>query len=227
MALSGTRDASDTAATLTADILRKLQVTGIGESPSAEDAAAVLRAIRHMLRTWGRNGVMLWLTQDQTVTPVLATSSYALSIRSIDVLQGWRRTTGNDMPLRMFTREEYNRLPNKTSSGSPFAYYVDKDRTATNVILYPVPDASSVAADSFRFTCRVPVQDALEGSQDIDLPPEWTEAIIWNAAARLLPEYHGQDGQSVQIIMQMAKETYDILAGGDREGSLFLRPSRY
>lgn len=227
MALSGTRDDADTVASMTTDILRKLQVLQGGETASAEDANTVLRAIRHMLRTWQVQGVQLHLWVDQTVTPVAGTSSYALSIRALEIGQGWRRTSGSDTPLRMYSREEYNRLPDKAASGSPFIAFVDQDRATTNIVTYPVPDATSAANDVLYFPCKVPVQDALLVAQNIDLPPEWSEAILWNAAKRLVPEFPGQAPEATQTIMMMAQETYDVLAGHDREGSVFMRPARY
>ena len=227
MALSGTRDDSYTVANLLDEVFTHLQVKRGGNPISSVQAANGIAALKGMLRTWSVKGINLHLWQDQTVTPVNGTSSYALTIRALEVAQGWRRTAGNDTPLRMYTREEYNRLPNKTASGSPFVAFVDMDRAATNIVTYPVPDTTSAANDVLYFPCKVALQDALSTAQDFDLPPEWSETVMWNLTKRLIPQYPGLDPQALQIIYEMAQTTYDDLAGHDREGSVFMRPARH
>ena len=224
MALSGTRDEATTVADVISDAMTKVNLLVAGESVDASDQAVCLRNLRNMLRTWAAKGVRLWLTQDQTITPVAATSSYALTIRALEVTQGWRRTDSLDTPLTMYSREQYNRLPAKSASGSPFLFYVDRDLTATNVVVYPVPDATSAANDVLHFTCKVQIQDVTDSAETIEVPAEWMETLVYNLAVRIAPDFEVTPRPDV---VQMAQMLYADLEGQDRECSLFMRPSRH
>lgn len=224
MALSGVRDGANTVSEIVADALKKIYVLSGTETAAAEDQALCIRAMKHMLRTWAVDGVRLWLDDEITVTPVAGTSTYTLSTRALEVKQAFRRTSSSDTPMRLFTREEYNRLPNKTTTGSPFALWTDRDRTSTSVTLYPVPDASSAANDTIRVTAKFQIQDVTSGGEDIDIPPEWTEALVYNLAVRISPDFNVEPRGDV---VGMAQELYTMLKGQDREGSLYMRPRRW
>lgn len=224
MALSGVRDQADTVTQIVTDALGKIYVAVGGETVSAEDLAKGIRVLKHMLRTWAVDGVRLWLINDQTVTLVAGTATYALTVRALDVSQAWIRTDGNDTPVRILTREEYNRLPDKTASGSPFSLFVDRDLAATSVTVYPVPDATSAANDSLRVTTKYQIQDVTSGGEDIEVPPEWTEALVYNLAVRLAPDFAAEVRPDVA---GMAMELYAVLKGNDRQGSIMFRPRRY
>lgn len=224
MALSGTRDEADTVADIIKDALTKVNVLVGGESPDTADQAVCLRALKHMLRTWAVRGIRLWLTSEQSVSMTEDQATYALTIRALNVTDAWRRTSDGDTPMRIYTREEYNRLPNKTASGSPFLLFVDRDRTSTSVTVYPVPDANSETNDTVYVTTKLQIQDVTDATEDIDVPPEWTEALVYNLAVRIAPDFEVTPRADV---IEMANILYNELAGQDREGSVFMRPSRY
>jgi hypothetical protein len=224
MALSGTRDEADTVADIIKDALTKVNVLVAGESPDTADQAACLRALKHMLRTWAARGVRLWLTDEQSVSLTEDQATYALTIRALNVTDARRRAGGNDTPLRIYTREEYNRLPNKAASGSPFAVFVDRGRTSTSITCYPVPDANSESNDTIYVTSKLQIQDVTDAAEDIEVPPEWTEALVYNLAVRIAPDFEVTPRADV---VQMADMLYRELSGQDREGSVFMRPSRY
>jgi hypothetical protein len=61
-------------------------------------------------------------------------------------------------------------------------------------------------------------------SNDLSLPPEWTEAVIYGLAVRLAPEYGLSINERQQLKME-AKEFKDTALGfGTEEGSLYIQP---
>lgn len=224
MALSGVRDQAYTVSDVISDALAKLYILEGGTTPDATSAATALRGLRNMLRTWAVDGVRLWLDAEQAITPVAGTATYTLTVRTLEVKQAFRRNAGSDTPIRLISREEYNRLPNKASTGNPFAMWVDRDRTSTSVTLYPVPDAASAANDTIYVTGKQQIQDVTDGAQDIDIPPEWSEALVYNLAVRLAPDFNVEVRPDVAGI---AMELYTLMKGQDRELSVMMRPRRY
>jgi hypothetical protein len=224
MALSGVRDQAYTVSQVVEDALLKIYAHEAGQTLDAVALANGIRALRNMLRTWAAQDVNLWLDATQTVTPVAGTATYTLSPRALDVSYAFRRNGGNDTPIRLYTREEYNRLPNKTAPGSPFVLWPDRQRASTVVALYPVPDAQSAANDVIHVVGRYQIQDVTDGAQDIDIPPEWAETLVYNLAVRLGPDYLTDVRPDV---LQMADYLFNTMKGQGRERSVYFRPMRY
>lgn len=222
MALSGVYDSTWTVAEVVTAAFKKIKVGISGETLASEDLTAGIDTLQLMLRTWAAKGIRLWLNQTQSVTLVAGTAAYTLSTRALDVSQAYTRVSDQDEPVQLLTREEYERLPDKTVTGKPYAAWIDRTRTATTATVYPVPTAADVTAGTtLRLVNKRMIQDVTAGSDDIDFPPEWIETIVYNLAMRLAPDF----GQAVDPgIAMMAKELYDDLEGQDREGSVFMRP---
>ena len=67
-------------------------------------------------------------------------------------------------------------------------------------------------------------EDMDSDSNDLSLPPEWTEAVIYGLAVRLAPEYGLSINERQQLKME-AKEAKDLaLSFGTEEGSLYIQP---
>lgn len=225
MATSGVRDTLSTALSVVTQALRKIQVGTGGEPLDEEDSSIGLDALNAMIRTWAADGVRLWLTETQSVAVVAATATYTLSSRPLDVLMGYRRTSDQDTPMRMVTREEYQRLPNKTSAGTPFLFWPNRTRTTTTVSVYPVPAAADVTAGTtLRFDVKRQIEDVTATGQEAELPAEWLECLIYNLAVRVAPEF-GKTPSA--LVTAMALDLYNQMSGQDREASLYMRLRPY
>lgn len=222
MALPATRDEAETALDMIEGALTELQVLRAGESVSSEDAALGLTKLRRMLRTWAVDGVRLWLTDEDVLTLAADTGSYTLDPRYLEIRSAFRRdASGNDTPIRVYTREEYNRLPDKDASGAPFVVFVDRERAQATAYVYPVPSASG----SFvHLSGKRQILDVVSLSENVEFPPEWSEAIVYNLAVRLAGSFNITPADD---LIALAGQTYAILQGNDRQGSVFMRPGRH
>jgi hypothetical protein len=220
MALPTVRDSTDTVIDIIDGALRKLYVKVGGETTSAEDAETARLGLRAMIRTWAAAGVRLWLDDQQSVTLVAATASYTLSPRTLEIRDAYRRLDDNDTPVRVITREEYNRLPNKAAQGDPFLVWPDRQRAQTVIRVYPVPSATQ---GTLSLSTRRQVLDVDDLAEEVEIPPEWLEALIYNLAVRIAPDFNIEPRKDV---VDMAIELYGILEGQSREGSLYMRPRR-
>lgn len=219
MATSASTDFNRTAADIVNKAMRLCGVKGQGSALSAAEMEDGLEALNLMLKTWSTNR-RLSLLAEGTITPLLATASYALSAKALRVLSVRRRVSGNDVPLIELSREEYYDLPTKAATGTPNSFYYDPQRTTGTVYLWPTPDAGFVANGSLRYTYRRVIEDIDAQGNDLDLPQEWFEAIAYNLADRLGDEYphEGQDR-----IAKRAAELLAQLEGFDQEpASLFM-----
>jgi hypothetical protein len=223
MALSGVYDSAWTVSSVVIAAFKKAKIGIAGETLSAVELADGISALQLMLRTWAARGIRIHLLQTQSVTFVAGTATYTLGIRALDVAQAYTRADDQDEPVQIVTREEYERLPDKTAAGRPFTAYSERTRTATTVTVYPVPTATEVAsAMTLRLVTKRMIQDVTAGTEDLDFPSEWIEAVVYNLAVRLSPDYGVNIDPRVE---KMATMLFDDLEGQDREGSVKMRPS--
>jgi len=222
MATSGVRDSSNIATSIITQALRKIQIGVGGETLADEYASAGVDALNTLIRTWAVDGVRLWLNETQTVTLVAGTSQYTLSPRTLEVFQAYRRSDGtDDIPVRIFTREEYSRLPNKTTTGAPYAVWIDRRIGTSVATVYPVPTSAEVASSmTLRLDVKRQIEDVTATTEEIEFPPEWLKALIYNLAVELAPEFNKQPSE---LVIMQAMESYNLLRGNDREGSVYIR----
>lgn len=222
MALSGIRDGADTVADLVNDTLSKMHITEEGSTASAGESATMLRVLRGMLRTWAAKGIRLWLNEVDAISLIADTASYVLDPRALEVSYAYVRDVASqtDTPIRIYTRQEYERLPNKSISGRPYVVWIDRQAGQSVATVYPVPTDASF---ELRLTVKRQINDVTALAETLEVPPEWYETLIYNLAVRAAPDFSIAIDQDVK---DMAKDLYNDMSGQDREGSVVMRPGR-
>ena len=116
--------------------------------------------------------------------------------RPLRVLESRRRDeiADQDIPIIMFSRQEYFDTPNKLTESLTTEVYYDPqiseagtppERQGT-IYLWPAP----VDIDStLRFTAALPIEDFDNATDNPDFPVEWSDALTFNLAVRIAPEY--------------------------------------
>jgi len=184
------------------------------------------------------DGTMYWFTVNgapsgNTVTlniPTTVNSSAGNTVyayrtklfRPLRVLAGfYRQAAGNDVPIRIISRDEYNLFGVKTSTGVPIQAFYDPQTNTGLLEIYPQP----VDVDGQLYIeIQKPIEDFVTSTDDFDFPQEWCEALIWGLARRLIPDYRTPP-QTASLIVQMAKESEDTVTAWDQENtSMFLQP---
>jgi hypothetical protein len=93
---------------------------------------------------------------------------------------------GNEIPFTIEGRREYNRLSNKTSTGTPNTGFYDPQ--LTNGRLYLWPESNNVK-NYLILTGKFPIEDFDGATNDADVPQEWYLALTWNLAAAIAPKF--------------------------------------
>lgn len=221
MATSGSRDVAKNVLQIITQALRKIQVGVGGETLATEYTAIGIDALNTLLRSWAADGVRLWLNETQNYALVDGTSAYTLSPRVLEVYQAYRRASNNDVPVRLITREEYARLPDKTTEGAPTQVWVDRRRTSVVATVWPVPGSAEASASmALRLDVKRQIEDVTATSEDVEFPPEWLKALVYNLAVEIAPDFNKVPSP---LVLQTASDTYDALSSQDREGSVFMR----
>lgn len=121
---------------------------------------------------------------------------------------------GTVVPLTLSSRFHYNGLSGKETAGSfQHAFYETRLNTG-NIYLYQVP---STVTHLVKFTWWKPIEIFSTGANSPDLPAEQVQALIFNLAFAMSPQYPARSAQQVNNIKEQALLYEAQLAGWDRE----------
>jgi hypothetical protein len=123
--------------------------------------------------------------------------------------------------MRILTRQEYNMLGNKTSSGNPIQVFYDPQNSYGDLHVFPVPTATEAAGNTITIHYQRPFEDFDASTDTPDFPQEWYDAITYGLATRLAPEYGIPSTDRRTLWQEMLTIKQDALNFGLEEGSLY------
>ena len=186
MTTSGSTDYNLTSRELVTFALRKLNIVNAIENPVAQDMRDSIQALNLMLKGLQLVAPNLWRQTFGNVTLLANTSSYVVTPRPFRIHEmRYRDSAGRDIPMYELTREEYVELPLKSSTGIPTSYYIDYQRSAVTVYVWPVLASISSPAETLQFTYQRVFEDIDSANNDIDIPQEYFEVVGYMLADRL------------------------------------------
>lgn len=197
----------------------ELGAVGLGDSLEAPEAAEMMIRLNSMLAKWSIDA-NLFREASGTVTVTGGTGAATLpaSIRDIRSVRYVQSATNKRM-LGLWNRDEYFQLPNRTQTGFPMAAYFSKQIGGAILYLWPIPAANvDLELDynrSFFFA---------EGpDQELDIPPEWHEAVLYGLASRSAGIFGTTqlDPVKVQRCDAQARTSYERMLDSDRPDSYY------
>lgn len=201
--------------------LRKLAVLGDGQTPSTTQLSTGTQALNVMLKALESKGMPLWAITEVDV-PLTATRVYSVNPAPLKVIQALRVNSSTSVELEQKTHNDFNLLGGITDVGEPTSFWYDVNGGILHV--YPTPDAASIAGITVRLVTQRQFNDMNSGTDTLDFPQYWQEAIIYGLAQRLSPEY-GIPLSDRQMIATEAKMFLDeALSFGTEEGSMYIQP---
>jgi hypothetical protein len=190
--------------------LRTSGVNGVGQTPLAEDFTDALVLLRAMLAGWQRKR---WLVPNEVDLAITSTgaASYTIGpIRPDRVHAAYVRLLGsNDNPpdIRLTvidSYEDYAQITLKNLSTFPQAVFYDATWPDGLLKFWPIPPAGAYELHVL-FTAPLPIYVNL--TDELNLPPEYLEALIYSLAVRLAMNY-GLDPRPAHVMaMRQAMNT--------------------
>jgi hypothetical protein len=232
VATSGSYDWKLNRDQVTTAALRKLAVLPSGGTASSAQLADGASALNAILKAFHADGMPLWVMTSKTFTVTSGTSSYTIGVsqtvnapQPLKIVQATRTLSGQSaVPMDVYNQYDFNQLPNlSTVTGTPVNLYYQPLVDTGTIKLWPTPDNSTTTITVYY---QRPFQDLDAASDDLDFPNYWTQALIYNLAWSLAPEY-GVPPTDRNILAQEAKVWKDqALSFGTEEGSLFFQPNK-
>lgn len=181
------------------------------ETIPPQDYDDAIETANMMLAAWATKGVIVHQVTTTEFTLQAGKADYTIgssadldTARPNRIVGGFFRLSGIDYPLEVIGRDDYNSISIKTTPGIPkYLYYYPAFPVAT-VNLYQVPDAAyTMSLDALQ-----PIT-ALSRDTELNLPPEYEEAIKYNLALRMAPIYRSPLRAEV---VQLAENSYRALS---------------
>ena len=221
MATSGDIDFTLTARSVIQRAYEVLGVYGASDTVEADDAELARVLLNAMLKSWQSDGCNLWREEEDTLTVPVSTASVTMDPRVIDVLEARVEMSSTyERPLARWEWGEYVAVPNKAAPGVPAAFVLRKERAQTVFRVWPVPTAET----TIHFTAARVIEDVTALDDELDLPQEWLECVIYNLAAKLAIPHARVGTPEAQAAKQEGAALYAQMRDMDRPASVFFQP---
>ena len=138
---------------------------------------------------------------------------------SIDILSAVVRRSDQDISIQRLSRDDYLSIPNKTTTGRPLQFYVDRQITPI-IKIWPAPENST---DQIIYDRLVRIDDADTSVNTVQVPfrfyPCLAAGLAYYIALKRVPD-------RVQLLKTLYEEEFIRAAEEDRDrASLSLVPS--
>jgi len=191
--------------------LRKLGVYASGEYPTADEVSDALNQINRMLHSWSVEANGIYTQKYESFSLTGGTQDYTYgsggdfdSARPIRIFNCIFQDNGNNYNIIETTRANWMGIDRFNLQSYPRMFLYEPEFPKAKIKFWPVPDDSYTVI----FYAVKPLAQYDNNSNDLKLPPEYEEAIEWNLAARLAPEYVGE---ATRTIMSAAQDTLNKL----------------
>jgi len=220
--------------------LRKLGVLEIGSVPDADTISNAAMSLNLLIKQLSTEGLKLWKVSELVVPLTNGQTSYilggstsslmydtqnptvAITDRPLKVIQGFYRniqvTPNIDTPVLVISKQEYNVLGSKASTGSSNTIFYDVKSLNGILYVYLTPDANTSSTTQLHLVAQLPLNDISSASEIPDFPNEWMNTLVWNLADQLALEY-GVPMNARQEITQRAGAYKTMLSDWDVEAA--------
>ena len=196
------------------------------------------RSLNIMFQEWANRGLHYWEVGNNSITLVSGQSVYtiyrstadgtsdATAIYGVDdILEAsYRNSSSVDTPLTKINRSSYQALANKTSTGTPSQYFVQRFIDKITITLYLTP-GSTEAGNFLNFYYVKRIQDAGAYTNDVDVPYRFIPCMIAGLAYYLAIKFAPERVQMLKMLYE--DELNRALTEDGSSSSSFITPKTY
>jgi len=196
------------------------------------------RSLNIMFQEWGNRGLHYWEVRNNSITLVSGQATYTMYRSSADgtssttavygvddILEASYRNASNiDVPLTKINRSAYQALSNKTSTGQPTQYFVERFIDKVTITLYLTP-GSSEAGNYLNYYYTKRIQDAGDYTNDADVPYRFVPCMLAGLAYYLAIKFSPDRSQNLKLLYE--DELQRALAEDGSSSSVFITPQTY
>lgn len=186
------------------------------EMRSGYDLRTARRSMNLMTIEWQNRGLNLWTIDEGTVSLVSGTAQYTLPADTVDLLEQVIRTgsgsTQQDLTINRISVSTYASIPNKTTTGRPIQFWIERLVDAPKINVWPVPDSNDY---TFKYWRMRRIEDAGRGVETADMPFRFLPCLVAGLAYHIAmkePELAGR----LPMLKAVYDEEFERAASEDR-----------
>ena len=205
---------------------------------SGNDLKSARRSLNIMFQEWANRGLHYWQVKNNSITLVNGQSEYtmfrstadgtssATAVYGVDdILEAvYRNSSSVDFPLTKINRSAYQGLSNKTQTGVPTQYYVQRFIDKVTITLYLTP-GSSEAGNFLNYYYVSRIQDAGNYTNEADVPYRFVPCMVSGLAYYLSQKINPQLTQNMKLLYE--DELKRALEEDGSASSSFITPKTY
>jgi len=211
----------------------------IGLQPNAGyDIKTARRSLNILFQEWANRGLHYWEVANNSITLVDGQATYtmyrssgdgtsdATAVYGVDdILEcSYRNASSIDTPLTKINRSAYQALSNKSSTGQPVQYFVERFIDRVTITLYLTP-GSSEAGNFINYYYVSRIQDAGSYSNDADVPYRFVPCMLAGLAYYLAIKFAPERIQPLKLLYE--DELKRALEEDGSSSSTFITPQNY
>ena len=178
------------------------------------DLKTAKRALNLLFADWANRGLNQWTIAQRTQTVTADDADYDLGTDVIDVLSMVVRRSTTDFSMSRISRDEYLSIPNKTTTGRPTQFFIDRQITP-KIKVWPTPENST---DVLHFDCLTRIEDADTFTNTVEVPfrfyPCLAAGLAYYIAIKKAPD-------RIQLLKAIYDEEFDRAQAEDRDRASF------
>ena len=195
------------------------------------------RSLNILFQEWANRGLHYWEVANNNITLVANQATYtmfrsttdgtssATAVYGVDdVLEASFRNSNVDTPLTKINRSAYQALSNKTSTGQPTQYFVQRFIDKITITLYLTP-GSDQAGKFINYYYVKRIQDAGDYTNDADVPYRFVPCMITGLAYYLAIKFAPDRIQMLKMLYE--DELARALEEDGSSSSSFITPKTY
>lgn len=142
--------------------------------------------------------------------------------RPIKIIHAFIRRSNDDYVLEQYERDSYWEMSRKTWASRPTAFYYEN--TSSNGTFYTNYQATDFT-ETLELVYHRPIEDFDAAANNPDFPQEWYEALKYNLALRIAPEYSRVD--LIQHLAPFALESKMNAKNSTGDNPRYVRPTSF
>ena len=195
------------------------------------------RSLNILFQEWANRGLHYWEVANNNITLVANQATYtmfrsatdgtsdATAVYGVDdILEASFRNSNVDTPLTKINRSAYQALSNKTSTGQPTQYFVQRFIDKVTITLYLTP-GSDQAGKFINYYYVKRIQDAGDYTNDADVPYRFVPCMIAGLAYYLAVNFAPDRIQMLKMLYE--DELARALEEDGSSSSSFITPKTY
>ena len=195
------------------------------------------RSLNILFQEWANRGLHYWEIANNNITLVADQKTYtmfrstddgtssATAVYGVDdILEASFRYSNVDSPLTKINRYTYQSLSNKSSTGQPTQYYVERLIDRVTITLYLTPGTDQ-AGKFINYYYVKRIQDAGAYTNDADVPYRFVPCMVSGLAFYMAQKFKPQMVQQMKLLYE--DELQRALAEDGSSSSTYISPKVY